>query len=220
MTPFFQKLRSFLQRRRKEAELRDELQFHLDEEAEERRADGLTGEAARLAARREMGNVTLLQEETRAVWAWTSFEQLLQDCRYGLRTMAGNKTFTVLAVLSLALGIGANTAIYSFMDSLLLRSLPVSDPESLAVLNWRAKPAGRDFVMRSMSGSTWGDEKSDSRRNLPVSRLRSHSDQLRRGLLQRVRVLPHAQGEPHGRRARRNWWTASLFPGSISADSP
>ncbi len=161
MTPFFQKLRSFLQRRRKDAELRDELQFHLDEEAEERRADGLTGEAARLAARREMGNVTLLQEETRAVWAWTSFEQLLQDCRYGLRTMAGNKTFTVLAVLSLALGIGANTAIYSFMDSLLLRSLPVSDPESLAVLNWRARPAGREFVMRSMSGSTWGDEKSD-----------------------------------------------------------
>ena len=65
----------------------------------------------------------------------------------------------MLAILSLALGIGANTAIYSFMDSLLLRSLPVSDPESLAVLNWHANPTGRDFVMRAMSGSTWSDRK-------------------------------------------------------------
>src|SRR6478736_6125288 len=65
----------------------------------------------------------------------------------------------MLAILSLALGIGANTAIYSFMDSLLLRSLPVSDPESLAVLNWGANPTGRDFVMRGMSGSTWSDSK-------------------------------------------------------------
>ena len=75
------------------------------------------------------------------MWTWTYLEQLAQDCRYGIRTMAANKTFSVLAILSLALGIGANTAIYSFMDSLLLRSLPVSDPESLAVLNWRAPPA-------------------------------------------------------------------------------
>jgi macrolide transport system ATP-binding/permease protein len=61
--------------------------------------------------------------------------------------------------LSLALGIGANTAIYSFIDFLLLRSLPVSDPESLAVLNWRANP-GRDFVMHAMSGETWRERKS------------------------------------------------------------
>src|SRR5262249_31113043 len=75
------------------------------------------------------------------------------------RNMAANKAFSLLAVLSLALGIGANTAIYSFMDSLLLRSLPVSDPESLAVLNWGANPARRDFVMQGMSGSTWSDQK-------------------------------------------------------------
>ena len=75
--------------------------------------------------------------------------------------MAANKTFSVLAILSLALGIGANTAIYSFMDSLLLRSLPVSDPESLVVLNWRAQAgSGRDTVMRGMSGSTWSDGQS------------------------------------------------------------
>ena len=159
MSTFFHKLRSLLHRRRKEDDLRDELQFHLDEEAEERQAGGLPGEEARRAARRDFGNIALLREETRAAWTWTWLEQFAQDCRYGLRTLAANKTFSLLAILSLALGIGANTAIYSFMDSLLLRSLPISDPESLAVLNWGANPTGRDFVMRAMSGSTWSDGK-------------------------------------------------------------
>jgi macrolide transport system ATP-binding/permease protein len=158
MTPFFLKLRSLMQRGRKEDDLRAELRFHLDEEAEERQAEGLTGAEARLAARRDIGNLTLVQEETRAVWTWTWLEQLAQDCRYGVRTMAANKTFSLLAILSLALGIGANTAILSFMDSLLLRSLPVSDPTSLAVLNWRAPSgSGRDSVIHSQSGSTWRD---------------------------------------------------------------
>ena len=69
MNPFFLKLRALLNRRRKEEDLRDELQFHLEEEAEERQAAGLTGEQARRAAHREIGNLTLVQEETRAVWA-------------------------------------------------------------------------------------------------------------------------------------------------------
>lgn len=91
-------------------------------------------------------------------WSWTWLEQFGQDCRYGVRTMAANKTFSLLAILSLGLGIGANTAIFSFMDSLLFRSLPVADPASLAVLNWRA-PIGtsRDSVIHGQSGSTWRD---------------------------------------------------------------
>ena len=100
-----------------------------------------------------------MQEDTRAAWGWTIVEQLGQDVRYALRTMAANRLFTVLVVLSLGLGIGANTAIYSFVDAILLRSLPVSDPESLVVLNWHAK-GERVPVMRSMSGSTWGDSAS------------------------------------------------------------
>ena len=86
-------------------------------------------------------------------------DSALADARYGLRTIAANRTFSLLAILSLALGIGANTAIYSFMDSLLLRSLPVSDPESLAVLNWGANLTGRDSVVRGMAGSTWSEDK-------------------------------------------------------------
>src|SRR5438309_1820117 len=135
MNSFFRKLTWLAQRRRKEAELREELQFHLEEQAEEHRAEGLAEEHARWAARRELGNVALLQENTRAAWGWIFWEQLLQDLRYALRTMINNPAFNALAVLSLALGIGANTAIYSFMDSILLRSLPVSNPESLVVLN-------------------------------------------------------------------------------------
>jgi macrolide transport system ATP-binding/permease protein len=156
--PFLPKLRAFLQRRRKEADLRAELQFHLDEEADERQAEGLNAAEARFAARRDLGSLTLVQEDTRAVWSWTWLEQLAQDCRYGVRTMAANKTFSLLAILSLALGIGANTAIFSFMDSLLFHSLPVSDPTSLAVLNWRESIGnGRDSVVHGQSGNTWRD---------------------------------------------------------------
>ncbi|HXB69679.1 MAG TPA: ABC transporter permease [Candidatus Acidoferrales bacterium] len=162
MNAFFRKLKWLTERRNKEAELREELQFHLAEEAEQQQAEGLAREQARWAARRELGNLTLLQENTRDVWGWTVLEQLGQDLRYAFRTMAANRLFTFLAVSSLALGIGANTAIYSFMDSILLRSLPVSDPGSLVVLNWHAKAnaGGRDFVMHGMSGSTWGDPQS------------------------------------------------------------
>jgi macrolide transport system ATP-binding/permease protein len=160
MNSFFRKLRWLTERRRKEAELRDELQFHLDEETEQRQAEGLAEQQARWAARRELGNLALVKEDTRATWGWTILEQLVQDLRYAFRTMAANRLFTMLAISSLALGIGANTAIYSFMDSLLLRSLPVSDPESLVVLHWHAKPTRlRDFVMHSMSGNTYDDPK-------------------------------------------------------------
>src|SRR4029453_18135386 len=71
----------------------------------------------------------------------------------------GNRFFTVLAAMSLALGIGANPAIYSFMDAILLRSLPVPDPASLVVVKWRSRPTarGEDFVMRSGDGSTYRD---------------------------------------------------------------
>jgi macrolide transport system ATP-binding/permease protein len=137
MTSLFRRFTWWLQRRRKEDELREELKFHLAEEAGERQADGLSEDEARWAARRDLGNVTLLREDTRTLWSWILLEQLAQDIGYGLRTMAANKTFSAMAILSLALGIGANTAIFSFMDSILLRSLPVPEPQSLVILSWR-----------------------------------------------------------------------------------
>lgn len=160
MSSFLKKLSWLARRRQKEAELREELQFHLEEEAKERRADGLTEREARCAARRDLGNYTLVEEDTRAAWGWTLAEQFIQDVRYAFRTMAANKTFSALAIVSLALGIGANTAIFSFMDSLLLRALPVPDPESLVVLKWHmnVEAHARNSVMQGMSGSTYYDD--------------------------------------------------------------
>ena len=129
----------FRRRRRKEAELEEELRFHLDEEASERVEAGVSADEARVAARREIGNLGIVQEEVRAAWGWTWVEQAAQDARYGLRTMAANRGFCALAVLSLGLGIGANTAIFSFMDSILLRSLPVTEPDRLVTLSWRTQ---------------------------------------------------------------------------------
>ena len=137
MKSFFRKLTWLVRRPAKEADLQEELRFHLEEEAQSQIARGRSAADARLAARRDLGNLTRVREETRAAWSWTLVEHLLQDTRYAVRTMAANKTFSALAVLSLALGIGANTAIFSFMDSILLRPLPVAHPQSLVTLSWR-----------------------------------------------------------------------------------
>ncbi|HTS74599.1 MAG TPA: ABC transporter permease [Bryobacteraceae bacterium] len=144
----FRKIAWLFRRRSRESELADELQFHLSEEAEDRGMD---------AARRELGNLGLIQEDTRAEWGWTWFDQLAQDVRYAVRTMLRNPAFTLLAALSLALGIGANTAIYSFMDALLFRDLPVADPRSLVVLNFHRKDG--PSVVHAMSGSIYDDPK-------------------------------------------------------------
>jgi predicted permease len=92
------------------------------------------------------------------VWGWIFLEQFVQDLRYALRTMLHSRAFSALVLLSLALGIGANAVIYSFLDSILLRTLPVRNPESLVLLNWHSKePHGArpNHVMRGMDGETW-----------------------------------------------------------------
>jgi len=151
--------------RRSEA-LREEMELHLAEKAAELEAGGMTPESARAEARRRFGNVGLKQEESREIWMTRFLSELGQDVRYGIRTMAGNKAFSALAVLSLALGIGANTTIYSFMESILLRSLPVADPESLVVLNWHSRPpqnANKQsvHVMHGLQGLAWPGDKGE-----------------------------------------------------------
>ena len=94
------------------------------------------------------------------MWTFTFWEQFAQDLRYSFRTMAANKLFTAMAALFLALGIGANTAIYSFMDAILLRSLPVQHSEQLVILNWRS--AGSPKVIHSLNGSMYRNGNSGS----------------------------------------------------------
>lgn len=161
MTPFLRKLSWLARRRRKEVELEEELRFHLDEETDNQTAAGLPIDEARFAARRDLGSLSIVREDTRAAWTWTFVEQLAQDIRYGVRTLAANKTFSAIAVLSLALGIGANTAIYSFLDALLMRSLPVADPPSLVVLKWHfsGNQSPKQSVVHDVSGYFYDDPK-------------------------------------------------------------
>jgi predicted permease len=143
----FRKLIWLLNRRR-EADLEAELRFHLEEEATEREDAGLARAAARVAARRDFGNLATVAEDTRTAWSWRFLDEFFQDLRYAARALAANRAFTTLAMLSLALGIGANTAIFSFMDAILLRSLPVAAPQSLVILRMHTQKAevhGMDF---------------------------------------------------------------------------
>jgi predicted permease len=137
MTPWLRRLGWWFRRGTREETLRAELEFHLEEEARERRDEGMTEQGAAWAARRDLGNVTRLREDARAVWTSRLLDQLTQDVRFAFRTMWRNRTVTAVSALTLALGIGANTAIYSFMDAMLMRSLPVSDPQSLVTLAWK-----------------------------------------------------------------------------------
>jgi macrolide transport system ATP-binding/permease protein len=158
------RLRYWMDSARRNEALREEMQLHLAEKATELQAEGMTAERARAEARRRFGNVGLKHDESREIWIARFWSELGQDVRYGCRTMIANKAFSALAVLSLALGIGANTAIYSLMESILLRSLPVADPESLVVLNWHSRPPQNaskqwEHVIHGVQGILWPGDK-------------------------------------------------------------
>ena len=147
-------------RGRLEHDLAKELAYHVERRTAELVAEGVDPREAARRVRLEFGGADEIKEACRDARGTRWVEDFLLDCRYALRTMASNKAFTALAALSLALGIGANTAIYSFMDSILLRSLPVRDPESLVTLSWRMRSLGRGekgpvTVLRAMSGSIY-----------------------------------------------------------------
>jgi len=110
------------------------MQSHLDFQAAENRGNGMAAAEARHAARRQFGNPALLAEDSRDVWAWTALERLARDCRFALRLLLRNPGFSAAAVLTLALGIGANTAVYSLIDALLLRPPSVKSADRLVSL--------------------------------------------------------------------------------------
>ena len=134
MTRLLNPRRWLARRRSREAEIREELEFHIQQEIEEGLAAGLNEANARRAARRELGSLTVIEEDTRAAWGWSWLERLGQDVRYAGRLLRRRPVFSLAAVITLALGMGGATAVFSLVHALLLRHLPVDRPEQLVRL--------------------------------------------------------------------------------------
>ena len=128
-------LKQLFSRRRMYRELSEEIQAHLDEKVEELVAEGMPREEAKRAARRQFGNVPLIEEKSRDVWAWPSVEDLFADVRFGLRALSHSRVFTAVALLTIAIGIAANAAVFSVVNSVLLKPLNYPNAEQLVALH-------------------------------------------------------------------------------------
>jgi predicted permease len=149
------RLRMLVHRRQFDADLEEEMRLHLELRQQEGLEGGLAADEARAAARRRFGNTTYLKEESRIAWGWEWFENLAGDVRYGLRVLRKSPGFSTIAVLTIALGIGATTAIFSVVDATLLRALPYPQAEQLVSIEDDLPGVGARDV--GMSQPEWQD---------------------------------------------------------------
>ena len=139
---FWLRLQTLFRREGVSQRLDDEVQFHLEQQITENIAAGMNPQEARYAAMRTFGNPTITKEQARDTWGWIWLEQIGQDFRYGIRMLSRNPGFTLVAVLSLALGIGVNTTVFSAVNTVLLRPLAYPDADRLVLVQYRSLHAG------------------------------------------------------------------------------
>jgi predicted permease len=155
---------------RADADLDRELRAHLELEEIEQLEAGLTPQQARDAARRAFGRAMLVKDDTRAAWGWTAVEHRVRDVRVGLRALWRTKWLTAAAIITLAIGIGANTALFSVIDAVLLRTLPFRDPRQLVMIT--QKPAAAD-ANRQFAPTTFFDWKQHNESFSDLAAIRS-----------------------------------------------
>jgi predicted permease len=151
------RLHTLFQSDRAAKQLDDEMQFHLNEQIAENIASGMNPQDARHAAMRLFGNSTSIKEETRETWGWVWWDQFAQDLRFGFRSLRKGPLFTAIGILTLALGIGANTAMFSLLDQVVLRLLPVSHPEQIVIVRETGNHFGNSYGPNTMSWPMFED---------------------------------------------------------------
>jgi hypothetical protein len=133
-------------RKRSEEDFAEEIRAHLDLEADDLRQEGLSSDEARWKARRQFGNMRAAEEHFYSKDRWIGLDNIRRDLRFGLRGLRQSPGFALTAILTLALGVGANTAVFSVMNAVLLRSLPVANPTRLVYLRTSNPPRGTGTI--------------------------------------------------------------------------
>ena len=160
LNKFFLRCRMLFLRSQAGDQLNDELQFHIDQQIAENIAAGMSAEEARLAALRVFGNPTALGDQARETWSWQGLESFLRDLRYGVRTLARTPGFTILAIIVMGLGIGANVALFTVVRSVLLKPLPFKNQDRLVRI-YEADAKGR-FQDNIVAGGTFASWRSQA----------------------------------------------------------